>query len=309
MKQTILGAGGAISEGLIKEILNSKHSLRLVSRSAKPVAGTESVSADLLDAQAIADAVKDSDIVYLLAGLKYDTKVWQSDWHRVMQNTIEACKKHDAKLIFFDNVYAYGKVEGKMTEETPFNPCSKKGEVRARIADMLMNEVKKGNLTAAIARAADFYGPNTPLSMTTAMVFENLANGKAAQWFCDLNKKHSFTYTPDCGKALFAIANDDKAFNQTWHMPTQNPAPTGREFIEIAALAMGAKPKTQIVGSFMNRILGLFIPVLKEFQEMLYQFDSPYYFDSTKFEQYFKIKPTPYEEGIKTTAAFYKKKA
>ena len=31
-----------------------------------------------------------------------------------------------AKLIFFDNVYMYGKVNGIMTEETAFNPCSKK---------------------------------------------------------------------------------------------------------------------------------------------------------------------------------------
>jgi nucleoside-diphosphate-sugar epimerase len=140
----------------------------------------------------------------------------------------------------------------------------------------------------------------------TQMVFQNLAKNKAAQWFCSLDMPHSFTYTPDMGKALLAMANDAASFNQTWHMPTQNPALTGRQIIEMTASALGTKPKTQLVGPFMNRILGLFIPVLKEFQEMLYQYDAPYYFDSTKFENHFQIHPMGYEEGLKATAAYYK---
>ena len=66
----------------------------------------------------------------------------------------------------------YGKVEGPMTEETPYVPCSKKGEVRARIATKLMNEVKAGNLTAMIARSADFYGPKTEHGVPNVLVFE-----------------------------------------------------------------------------------------------------------------------------------------
>jgi hypothetical protein len=81
--------------------------------------------------------------VYLVAGLKYDTKTWQEQWPKVMRNTIDACKKHNSKLIFFDNVYAYGLVTGAMTEGTPFNPNSKKGEIRARIATMLLEEINK----------------------------------------------------------------------------------------------------------------------------------------------------------------------
>jgi hypothetical protein len=52
--------------------------------------------------------------VYLCAGLKYDIKVWKKMWPLVMQNTIDACKEHNAKLIFFDNVYCLGKVNGPM---------------------------------------------------------------------------------------------------------------------------------------------------------------------------------------------------
>jgi hypothetical protein len=100
----------------------------------------ELVSADLLDAKATADAVAGSTITYLVAGLKYDHKVWEEQWPKVMRNAIDACKRHRSALVFFDNVYAYGRVDGVMTEDTPYNPRSRKGEVRARIATTLMDE-------------------------------------------------------------------------------------------------------------------------------------------------------------------------
>src|SRR5436305_9809098 len=52
----------------------------------------------------------------------------------MMRNAIEAAKGANTRLVFFDNVYMYGKVEGVMTEQTPFHPYSKKGEIRAQIA-------------------------------------------------------------------------------------------------------------------------------------------------------------------------------
>ncbi len=309
MKQTILGAGGPIANNLTTELLKRGENIRLVSRSAKPFQGvTDLVSADLLNAQTVSDAVKGSDIVYLTAGLTYKTDIWQKEWPVLMQNTIDACKRHNAKLIFFDNVYAYGKVDGTMTETTPYMPSSKKGEVRAKIAMLLMDEAKAGNLNAIIARAADFYGPATPLSMLTAMMFENLAKGKSGQYLIRDDVRHSFTYTPDMGKALADLASSPTSWNQIWHLPTANPAPTGRELIEMIAAEYGVKPKMMILGKTMNRILGIFIPILREMQEMLYQYEVDYHFDSTKFENQFNWKPTPYTEGVKQTAAFYGKK-
>jgi nucleoside-diphosphate-sugar epimerase len=110
-----------------------------------------------------------------------------------MRNTIDACKRHGCALVFFDNVYAYGRVDGVMTEDTPYNPCSRKGEVRARIATMLMDEVKRGELRAMIVRAADFYGPGAVLSFTHASVTQRLKAHKTPQWIGDANAMHTFT--------------------------------------------------------------------------------------------------------------------
>ena len=303
---TILGAGGAIANELLPILMNAKEKVRIVARHPKQINGVESVAADLSDAKQTLEAVKGSSIVYLLVGLEYDYKVWAQKWPLVMSNTINACKASGAKLIFFDNVYMYGKVNGKMTEETVFNPCSKKGVLRATIVNELLGEIKSGALTGMVARSADFYGSSaTKTSVPNMLVFDNFSKGKKAQWLVNVDVPHSLTYIPDAGKALYLLAKDESAYNQTWHLPTRSNPLTGKQFIALAAEAMNQPNKYSVLSKLMIRLAGLFIKPIKESYEMIYQSDSDYLFDSTKFEQHFGFEPTSYEDGIKETAKYY----
>jgi nucleoside-diphosphate-sugar epimerase len=306
--QTILGSSGIIGKETARELYRTyTKEIRLVSRNPKPVNGNEQlVKADLLNRDQVFEAVKGSEVVYLTVGIQYSAKLWAEQWPVIMRNVVDACISHKAKLVFFDNVYSYGKVDGIMTEETPYNPCSKKGRVRLSVITMMMDEVKKGNLEALIARAPDFYGPDTPLSFVSAMVFANFAKGKQAQWMGDPNKKHSFIFTPDAGKATAILGNTPSAYNQVWHLPTDQNTITGREFIEIAANAFGMKPKYMTIPKWMLQGLSFFNPIIKESLEMLYQNEVDYIFDSSKFEESFETKPTTYIEGIKATVLSYK---
>lgn len=300
---TILGAGGTVSDQLVPVLMMNNEKLRLVSRNPKPVAGAEAQSADLTNFEQTLQAIKGSSVVYLLAGLQYDIRVWKKSWPRIMTNVINACNATGSKLIFFDNVYMYGKVEGKMTEETPFNPISKKGEVRAAISTQLLNEMKSGNIKAQIARSADFYGPGGhKTSMPNVLIFPNLKKGKKAQWLLNVKVPHSFTYVPDAGKALYMLAKKEEAYGQTWHLPTAGNPPTVEEFIKIAAEAMGTNAGYSTFNKALMWIAGLFNRPIEELIEMSYQFEFPYLFDSSKFEMAFAFQPTPYKTGIIETA-------
>jgi nucleoside-diphosphate-sugar epimerase len=307
---TILGAGGAIGNELIKLLAARNQPFRLVGRNPKATPGaTETLAADLTDRDQTIRAVAGSSVVHLLVGLKYDHKLWQDVWPRVMSNTIEACKRARAQLLFFDNVYMYGKVSGPMTEKTPFNPCSKKGEIRAKIATTLVNEWKSGSLVAMIARSADFYGPDTRNGVPNLLVFEPFAKKQRASWLVNDSVPHSFTYTPDAAHSLVQLAERATAWNQTWHVPaTPNPL-TGREFVALAAKEFGVAPRYRVLSRPMLRIAGWFDPVVAESYEMLYQSDSPYLFDSGKFAREFGFAGTPYADGIRTTAASFRRDA
>lgn len=298
--QTILGANGVIGQELSKLLPQYTDKVRQVSRNPEKVNATDELfTADLLDATAVSEAVKGSEVAYLVAGLKYDAQVWADQWPRVMRNTIDACKRHGTKLVFFDNVYAYGKVDGVMTEETPYNPCSKKGEVRARIATTLMDEVKGGGLQAMIVRAADFYGPGAALSFTHATVFERIKQGKTPQWMGSPKAVHTFTYTPDAAQSTALLGNTPSAYGQVWHALTSKEAITGEAFVRLACELAGRPYKLQAAPRWMISIMGLFMPIMRESVEMLYQFEHDYRFDSSKVEQAFTVQATAYRDGVK----------
>ncbi len=261
--QTILGANGVIGRELSRHLPQYTNRIRQVSRSPRSVNATDEVfTADLLDPKATADAVAGSEITYLVAGLKYDHKIWEEQWPRVMRNAIDACKRHGSALVFFDNVYAYGRVDGAMTENTPYNPCSRKGEVRARIATTLMDEVTRGDLRGAIVRAADFYGPGATLSVTHATVTERLKAGKTPQWIGNPKAVHTFTYTRDAGRSLALIGNTPSASGQVWHSLTSKEPITGEQFVRIACDVARRPYALRAAPRWLLRLMGVFMPVV-----------------------------------------------
>ncbi|MBK8848501.1 MAG: NAD-dependent epimerase/dehydratase family protein [Bacteroidetes bacterium] len=299
--QTIIGSGGAIGIPLAKELKKYTDKIRLVSRNPKKVNDTDELfPIDVNDLKQIDKAVAGSEVVYVVIGFEYKLSVWQKIWPAFMQAVIDACKAHKAKLVFFDNVYMYDATAiPHMTEESPMNAPSLKGVVRQQLHQMIMNEVNNHTLTALIARSADFYGPDNKNSGLTIMVVDNLLKGKKAQAFGNVNKLHTYTYTPDAGKATALLGNTPDAYNQVWHVPTSKEKLTNLQWIKSIAEELKVEPKIQILPTWFIKVLGWFIPVMKEFPEMLYQYEQDYIFDSSKFEKRFGIMATPPKEGIK----------
>ena len=302
--QTILGVGGAIGNELARVLKEYTKVIRLVSRNPQKINDTDTLlAADLLQPDDVHKAVEGSSVVYLTVGFAYNLKVWKENWPRLMRNVISACKEHESKLVFFDNIYMYdANYLNGMTEETPINPLSEKGKIRAELVKMIFDEVQKGELTALIARSADFYGPGIQkTSVLAETVFKPLSQGKRAIWLGSVNVKHSYTYTPDAAKATALLGNTNEAYNQVWHLPTTSNPFTGKQWIQTIARELGVQPRYMAVPKYLVRIMGLFQPVMKEMVEMMYQYDRDYVFDSSKFEKFFDFKPTPYIDGIRET--------
>ncbi len=300
---TVLGAGGIIGKETARALAAAGKEIRLVSRNPRRVNKNDTLfPADLTRADQVLKAVEGSEVAYLTVGLPYDHKIWQRDWPVIMRNTIEACRAHNTRLVFFDNVYMYDPAYlGHMTEETPIRPVSKKGVVRAGISQMLMEAVEKGEIEALIARAADFYGPENDKSVLVETVFKKLAAGKKADWMGSADTLHNFTYTPDAGRGTAMLGMDKEAFNRVWHLPTA-PAIKNREWIELTAGVLNKPFAYRVAGRKLVRFIGLFNPLMRELSEMLYQYEQDYVFDSTAFEKRYNFQPTGIKEGLLATA-------
>lgn len=299
--QTILGSGGAVANHLAKELKNFSSVIRLVSRHPGKVNDSDEIfEADLKDKESVNRAVAGSEVVYLTAGLKYDSRIWKRDWPVIMQNVIDACVQHRTRLVFFDNVYAYSPNEiPHMTENSIKKPEAKKGKVRLDLLNMIFDAIKDQGLKALIARSADFYGKEVKTGFLNFGVIDKLKKGSKAMWQSDAGKIHSFTYVPDAAKAVAMLGNSLDAFNQVWHLPTSSERWTGKDFIDFIAKELNVKPKYTILSNSMNSLIGIFSTTVKELKEMQYQNDQDYFFDSSKFNNHFSFTPTSYEEGIK----------
>lgn len=303
---TILGAGGVIGRKLSNQLAREHRRCRQVGRHPRAQhAGDELVTADLTDAVATAAAVAGSEVVYLVAGLTYNTAIWQAQWPVVMRNVIDACNKHNAKLVFLDNVYAYGRVDGVMLESTPFNPCSRKGEVRAAIATTLLQAIHHGEVQALIARSADFYGPGASFSFLESVLFARLRAGKAPRWMGDPDAVHTFSFAPDVGRTLAALSRLPTAFGKTWHVPTASQmdgeAVTGRALARAACNMAGQPGRLQVAPRWAIKAMSWVVPMLHENNEMLYQLEQSYRFDGSKTGNALGWEATPYETALAKT--------
>jgi nucleoside-diphosphate-sugar epimerase len=310
MKQTILGAGGSIGIELAKALKDYTSDIRLVNRNPQKVNSTDTLfSADLTKKEEIIKAIAGSKITYVTIGFPYKTKVWEQTWIPFIQNVISACLEHNSKLVFFDNVYAIGGDNVKhIKDNSPISPTSKKGEIRAEVDRLILESVDKNNLQAIIARAPDFFGGTSRQnSIIMNLVYDNLVKGKKAQWFCNAKVIHSMGYVPDLAKGTAMLGNTPEAFNQIWNLPTDNQKITGEGWINLFASEMGAKNNHTVLPNWLIKSLGLFIPVMKELAEMNYQYDRDYYFDSSKFNDYFNYTPTTNANAVKQVIEQLKK--
>jgi nucleoside-diphosphate-sugar epimerase len=303
MKQTILGSGGAIGNELAKALTEYTSDIRLVSRNPKKVnPHDELFSGDLTDREDVFKAIAGSAIVYVTVGFAYKTKVWQKTWPPFIRNVIDACNQHHTKLVFFDNIYAIGGDNVKhITEESPISPCSKKGRVRAQVDELILDAIKERKLDAIIARSPDFFSEVKATSMSMNLIYDNLEKGKKAQWLCDAKKVHNMGYTPDLAKGTAILGNTPDAYNQIWNLPTDSEKITGEGWVDLFAKEMNASNKYQVLPNWLMKVLGLFIPIMKELPEMNYQFDRDYYFDSSKFNKRFNYTPTKNAIAVKQT--------
>ena len=239
-------------------------------------------------------ALRGADVAYLTVGVPYTTKAWRRDWPTIIQNAIDACVAHGTHLVAFDNVYAYGKVDGPMTESTPIRPSSTKGAVRASLLRMLDTATRERGLEVTIGRSADFYGPGATTSAFNMLAIDKVAAGKPPVWLFDSHQPHSMTYTPDIGEALAVLGTDEQARGRVWHLPTA-PALTGAEYLQLAT---GGGLRHTTMSMTTMRLGALFIAEARESLEMAYQYTAPYVFDSSAFETAFGRAPTPYRDGI-----------
>jgi nucleoside-diphosphate-sugar epimerase len=302
MKHTILEAGNTLGKILAPEILKDSHNqVRLVTEFEYWIPGTETVVSDISITENIQKCIDGSEIVYLFPGFSPLNNSWNENLLNIIIETVRACQRVDAKLVYIDTQEIYGKNNGKYTEETLYKPCSRNGRLFLDASMLVEKEMSIGNLKLIIARTADIYGPMVNSnSYLHENVFKKMINKKIATWYINSEASHSFTFSNDLARGILLLAMHESCFNQVWHLPTSDPL-MGETFIHITSNILGIDPEYSVQSREVLRFKEFFKKGNDDIYDCLYRFESGIHFDSTKFNTYFNYTPVTYYNGIQKT--------
>jgi nucleoside-diphosphate-sugar epimerase len=295
----VLGATGGAGSALVRELASRGTPVRAVSRSgAGPsLPGVTLVRADVADAAALRDACRGAAIVYHCVNVPY--QLWAQRLVPIAEAIIAAAGAAGAKLVVMDNLYMYGRPDGPMTETTPRNARGKKGRIRIRLEQLLLEAHRGGRVRVAIGRASDFYGPEAT-SAPMLLVVQPAVAGRRASWLGNLDVPHTFSYLPDVAWGLATLGGREEAFGEIWHLPAAEPL-TGRQFAGLVFDALGAPPKIALIPKPVMALGSLFSTMIRESREVLYQFEYPFVMDAAKFTRAFGSRITPHRAAIRET--------
>lgn len=305
----VLGATGGLGSAVVIELAKKGRRVVAVTRNyqkAKKIFDgfdVEIRTADMMDKEQTLEAVKGAEVVYHCVNVPY-TK-WLKEFPIINNNILSAVKTTEANLVYADNLYMYGKMQGdKISEAHPLSAKGKKGELRKRLAEQILNAHNKGEIKAVIARFGDFYGPNVVNGFTKPLL-ENPVKDKPATWLLDLDKKHSMMYIRDAAEGIVTVANNPNSYGQIWHIEGAEPV-TGREFISMIFQELNQEPEMKVLSENSIKFLGLFVPIVKELKELAYEWKYPFIIDGTKYASTFNTtEHTAHRVAIKETLDWF----
>ncbi|WP_410616658.1 NAD-dependent epimerase/dehydratase family protein [Amycolatopsis sp. lyj-109] len=295
----VVGAG-PVGTATARLLASRDEEVRLLSRSGSgpEIEGVRRVAADATDAATLARHADGAVALYSCGGPAYHQ--WATGWPPLGAALLRAAEASGAVLVTTGNLYAYGAVDGPITEQLPMRPNSVKGEVRAKLWADALAAHEAGRIRTADVRGSDYLGAGA-LSLFTAMVLPKVLAGKRASVPADLDAPHSWTHVGDVARTLVAVAADERAWGRPWHVPTA-PAMSLRRLAGRAAELAGAPAaRVATMSPFVLRLGGLFNPIARETVEMQYQLRRSFVLDSSAATAAFGIEPTPTDEALRET--------
>jgi nucleoside-diphosphate-sugar epimerase len=283
--------------------------VRIVKRSAGGVPkGSELLQGDAADLNFCVQASRGASTVYHCMNPPYDSRVWAELVPRYMDNLIAAAGRNGARLVVLDNVYMLGRPQGKpLDEDTPPNPCSRKGEIRARAAERMWEAHRRGEVRATTGRASDFYGPGGTLTHLGDQFWRPVMAGKRGRVVVDPDAIHTYHYIPDvaAGLATLGTAEDD-AYGRPWMLPCA-PAETMRALVARFSRHLGREIRIARLPRGILKIASLVVPLLREIEEMMYQWEEPFVINDARFRARFGKAPEDVERAAADTVAWAKR--
>ena len=134
-----------------------------------------------------------------------------------------------------------------------------------------------------ILRAGDFYGGPKGGTWLDMMILKDLKKGRFT-WPGPWDLPHAFAYLPDLARAFVALAarRGELGLFERFHFAGHTM--TGEDMLAAAEQATGRRLKRVNVNWTMLKLVGLFMPVVREVVKMSYLWRTAHSLDGARLE-------------------------
>ncbi|OZE22284.1 epimerase [Rhodococcus sp. 05-2254-6] len=296
----VVTGAGPVGWTVAEQLAAQGHSVRVLTRSGSgpehPMIERRAVDIESDDLRRHLDG---ATAVYHCTHVAYENTVWRNKLVAMENRVLDAAA--GTVVAFPESLYAYGRVDGPIREDSPREATFRKLGVRT---ELLAARDAHATPTVSVA-ASDFYGPRVIISHMGERVISPILAGKPVRVLASADLPHSFTYVPDLAAAMLTAAASPSMWNTVLHAPTA-PAVSQRTMIEMfSAAADLPTPKVGAIPAWALRLLSAVPGPMKELGDTLYQFRYPYLLDSSRSEAILGLQPTPLADGTAATMAWW----
>ncbi len=301
MRIAVLGANGRLSHAVAKSFLAHGHTVIAVTRSGKCEGlegNVEHRAADAMKADDLISATEGADMIF--NGLNPPYNEWKDKAMPMARNVIAAARAHKIPHLFMGNVYNYGSsIPLDAVETTSFRADTRKGKIREEMEAFFEREAHTNAVKTIILRAGDFYGTKGKGVWFDLFMVKTVEKG-VFTWPGPLNAAHAFAYLPDLGEAFCALAEKIEQLPMFDTFNFEGHTLSGAEFKALVETAVGKTVKTGKVPWWLFRLLGPFVAILGELNEMEYLWRVPHSLSGRKLKSLLgDVKSTPAVDAIR----------
>jgi nucleoside-diphosphate-sugar epimerase len=305
----VIFGSGAVGLATLDALRRRGISPRVVNRSgaARVPEEVEVVGGDASDPAFAVAVTAGAKVIYQTLNPPYSQ--WLQQFPGLQRSVLGAAQARGARLVSMENVYMYGRPNGRpLTEDRAYEAHTKKGRLRADMSTELLDAHRRGVVEVVIGRASDYFGPRGGAQSNLGdRVFPAAIAGKTAMVLGNLDPPHTYTFLPDIGEGLAVLGERPDAVGRTWHLPNDPRTRTTRQLVDMVYRQSGhPRAKVRSMPPVLLRMMGTVNPTMRELVEMQYQFEEPFVVDSSLILGELGLGATPLEDAVAATLARYR---
>lgn len=305
----VLGAAGGAGSAIGRALLSHGWRVRALARSpqsskmAALLPGAEWVQGDAMNAADVRRAAEGATVI-VHAAHPGGYRNWGKVILPMIDNTIAAAEAVGARIMLPGTIYNFApETFPRLREDTPQQPRTRKGKIRAAMEARLEAASKRG-VRVLILRAGDFFGPHTISSWLGQGMVTPGKPVKSVLYPGKRDAAHAWAYLPDFAETTVRLLDreTDLATFARFHFGGHQFA-RGVEIAErVGIVARGRKTPINGMPWFAVVALSPFVPLFRELSEMRYLWQRSHELDNSRLVAFLGEEPhTPLDQALRVS--------